>query len=264
METTATRENRDGLRHLGRPMERQRRGHEGVGVWLAARRQRYFEAGLLSDLGNSGNYLVFQPSRLFVRGLGDAVPRLAEGLAAFRSQAADHVLFLDAGDLEARYTELDGCIEEARDKLLVLTDSCNMAFEGRLQEALERLAEATGKAPSEGEAPRSAGLNASSGEAAYEVLRRQGIEQGILTELGREQGLAALPPCPFYGRFMGEIVYTVNGALGRLEGRTSAHIAGGHVTQVRQYYEALQNCLAGLRADLEGIVACCRREVGLP
>ena len=58
----------------------------------------------------------------------------------------------------------------------------------------------------------------------FETLRQRNVEQGILTDFGRGQGCAAFQPCPFYGRFMGEIAYTLNDALRRVEGLTSYYV----------------------------------------
>ena len=71
MEATRTDDKR-----FGRPMHRDRPGHEGGGQLFVARRERDFTRGLLSEKGHGNDFLVFQPSVLFVRTLGDGVLRL--------------------------------------------------------------------------------------------------------------------------------------------------------------------------------------------
>lgn len=264
---------RPSATRFGRPMLRDRSGHEGGGQLLIARRERDFTRGLLSEMGHDNNYLVFQPSRLFMRVLGDGVLRLNDALSAFRSQAADHVLFLAADDLQAHYAELDARIEDVRDRVVALTGYCNRGFDGLFREALESVESsappAAEEAP-EGETVQAADASASAAvigtrpgdtQDVFEALRQRSVEQGILTDVGRQEGYVAFQPCPFYGRFVSEIVFTLNDALWRMERRTSYYVAGGNGEVVRSYYLVLKNGLAALHADLDGVIAFCGRKV---
>ena len=249
MEATRTHANR-----FGRPMHRDRRGHEGGGQLYIARRERDFTRGLLSEMGHSNDYLVFQPSGFFVRVLGDGVLRLNEALSDFRSQALDHVLSLEGDALQAHYAELDRRIEETRDRLFDLTAYCNKGFDGQFREALASIEPTTPEASEVSTEPESGTVqpvNSSEASAvvfatkpddvdAFEALRRRNVEQGILTDFGRDQGCVAFQPCPFYGRFMSEIAYTLNDALRHMEGQTSYYIVDGNGEVLRRYYLALK------------------------
>ena len=61
----------------------------------------------------------------------------------------------------------------------------------------------------------------------FDALRQHHFDQGILTEFGRDQGCVAFQPSPFFGRFLGEIAYSLNDALRRLEGNTSYYVMSG-------------------------------------
>lgn len=263
---------RSSSTRFGRPMHRERRGHEGGGQLFIARRERDFTRGLLSDMGHSNDYLVFQPSGFFVRVLGDGVLRLNEALSGFRGQAVDHVLFLEGDDLNAHYADLDSRIEEVRDRVFDLTEYCNKGFDGQFREALESIEPAAGEGvqgateleteESEAAEAPAAVVGARAADVdVFEALRQRNVEQGILTDFGREQGCVAFQPCPFYGRFMSEIAYTLNDALRRMEGQTSYYIVDGNGEVLRQYYRELKNGMTTLRRDLEGIVAFCKRKV---
>lgn len=262
-------------RRFGRPMHRERPGHEGGGQVFVARRERDFLRGLLSDKGRGNDYLAFQPSGLFVRVLGDAVLQLNEALAGFRGQAVDHLLLLEGDDLNAHYSDLDSRIAEVRDRVFRLTDYCNKGFDGQFQEALEELEPATTQMPQgsmeletqrresgEDSEATSAVVGARPSDVdVFEALRQRNVEQGIITDFGREQGCVAFKPCAFYGRFMSEVVYTLNDALRRMEGQTSYYVVDGNGDVLRQYYRELKNGMAALRRDLEGIIDFCRRKV---
>ena len=253
---------------FGRPMYRDRRGHEGGGQLYVARRERDLARGVLSEMGHSNDYLVFQPSRFFARVLGDGVLQLNEALSDFRSQAPEHVFSLAGDALQEHYAELDRRIEETRDRLFNLTAYCNKGFDGQFQEALASIgaaAEASAESASGALQPESSAAAAGafvfgSEEAdAFEGLRRRNVEQGILTDFGRGQGCVAFQPCPFYGRFMSEIAYTLNDALRRMEGQTSYYIVDGNGEVLRRYYLALKNNMEALRGDLDGIIGFCGR-----
>ena len=266
---------RSSSTRFGRPMHRERRGHEGGGQLFIARRERDFTRGLLSDMGHSNDYLVFQPSGFFVRVLGDGVLRLNEALSGFRGQAVDHVLLLEGDDLNAHYADLDSRIEEVRDRVFDLTEYCNKGFDGQFREALGDIRpaptedaqgatelETEGMPPAEAAEASAAVVGARPANAdVFEALRQRNVEQGILTDFGREQGCVAFQPCPFYGRFMSEIAYTLNDALRRMEGQTSYYIVDGNGEVLRQYYRELKNGMTALRGDLDRIVAFCRRKV---
>ena len=260
---------------FGRPMYRERRGHEGGGQLYIARRERDFTRGLLSEMGHSNDYLVFQPSGFFVRVLGDGVLRLNEALSDFRSRALDHVLTLQSEALQAHYGELERRIEATRDRLFDLTAYCNKGFDGQFREALEgieRDSEGAPKAPPEparelvqpvSSLESAVVLHEVQGDAdVFEGLRHRNVEQGILTDFGRDQGCVAFQPCPFYGRFMSEIAYTLNDALRRMEGQTAYYIVDGNGEVLRRYYLALENSMAVLRGDLNGIMVFCGRKAG--
>lgn len=270
----ATRDN--STRH-GLPVLRNLSGHEGASLLFTARRERQLGAGLLSEAGNDGKYVLFRPSKFFGRILSDRVLQLNEALYHFRNEAADHILFLEGDKLQAYYDELNDWIEKVRDRLVVLTEYCNKGFDGGFQEALESV-ELSGweglEKPTESENEKELVQPENSSEVSdvefgvkpdsvdvFEAVRQRNMEVGILTELGREGGWVAFHPCPFYGRLIGEIACTLNDALRRLEGRTSFFVAGGEAKGVRQYYLELKNGMMALRGDLEGIIAFCKRKV---
>ena len=249
-----------------------RRGHGGAANLFTSRRQRQYVGGLLTEEGYQANYVLFRPSRLFARIIGDGVLRLNQALYGFRDQAADHVMFLEGDRLEAYYRELDHLVEQARDRLAGLVACCGKGFEGEFAAALESEAP-----PEPAEDPREAGMELGRPESPeeestvvpaagphdpdpLEALRETAEEQGILTDLGRREGWVAFRPCPFYGRFLGDVAYTLNDALLRVEGRTSYFIASGSGDVLRQYYEALENQMTALRTDLEGVMAFCARK----
>ena len=262
---------------FGRPMYRDRRGHEGGGQLYIARRERDYTRGLLSEMGHSNDYLVFQPSGFFVRVLGDGVLRLNKALSDFRGQALDHVLSLAGEALQAHYAELNARIEDTRDRLFGLTEYCNKGFDGQFREALEGIeptAAEAAEAPAASAEPDSGTVQSAiastgavvsgarqDGADVFEALRRRNAEQGILTDFGREQGCVAFQPCPFYGRFMSEIAYTLNDALRRMEGQTAYYIVDGNGEVLRRYCLELKNSMAALRGDLDGIIAFCRHKV---
>ena len=269
METTHA----DERRH-GRPLQRNRRGHEGGGQLFIARRQRDFTHGLMSEKGHSNEYLVFRPSRLFVRTLGDGVLRLNDALADFRSQAVDHVLLLGGDDMQTHYAELERRIQAVRDRVFDLTAYCNQGFDGQFTEAVEGVEAAAaegadGAAEAESERPAAlepaAAIVGAKPDATdvdvFEALRQRNVDQGILTELGRDQGYVAFRPSTFYGRFVSEIAYTLNDAMRRMEGQTSFYIVDGQGEPVRRYYRELENGLAALGRDLDGIIDFCQRRV---
>ena len=257
---------------FGRPMLRDRGGHEGGGQLFAARRERYFAGGQLSEVGHDSNYLVFQPSKLFMRVLGDGVLRLNEALSDFRGQAADHVLFLEGDDLQGLYAELDARIEAVRDRVCGMTEYCNKGFDGLFSEAVESVdardpqtPQAEGDAAQPGDGSEPAAVVGARPEGAdadvFEAFRQRNVEQGILTELGFREGCVAFQPCAFYGRFVSEIACTLNDALRRMENRTSYYVADGKGEVVRRYYLELREHMAALRRDLDGIIAFCGRRV---
>ena len=97
----------------------------------------------------------------------------------------------------------------------------------------------------------------------FEAVRKRNVEEGILSDLGYERGYVAFRPCPFYGRVVGEIVYTFNDALQRMEGRLPFYVASGQEALVFRYCGRLRKDMGALRAELEGVVTFCRGEVGV-
>ena len=83
----------------------------------------------------------------------------------------------------------------------------------------------------------------------------------VLTELGRDQGCVAFQPSAFYGRFVGELVYSLNDALRRLEGLTSYYVMSGDGKTLQTYYAELENGLGRIGKDLDGIVGFCKRKL---
>lgn len=261
---------RDNQSRYGVPVLRERKGHENVEELFFSRRERQFMGGLLSETGYNGRYVLFRPSRSFVRVLGDAVLRLNDALYGFRSQAADHLLLFEGDKLQAHYGELDQRVEAVRDRLVDLTTYCNKGFDGRLEEALEGVEPTAEEGPEAVAPPETAegpsevpGTTAAAPENVdvFEVLRQRHVEGGVLTDSGCKDGWVALRPCPFYGRLMGELVFTLNDALTRVEGRMASDIMRGKEETLRQYYRGLMRDLAALRGDVEEIIAFCGRKM---
>ena len=100
------------------------------------------------------------------------------------------------------------------------------------------------------------------GPDAYESVRQRNVDEGILTEAGSAAGYVAFRSCPFYGRVVGEIVFTLNDALRRVEDRTPQYIAGGRVEAVRRYYVGLMRGMKALRGGMDEALAFCRGEAG--
>ena len=243
---------------FGRPMERERDGHTGGGQLFVGRRKIDFEAGLLSQKGYDNNYLAFRPSNLFMRVLGDDALRLNDALFEFRGQAVEQLMVFDDDELEAYYGELSKRFELVRDRLQALTEYCNKGFDRLLDEALEM---AEGWAGETGASE--AGLAAMKaygplGPDVYEAVRQRNVDEGMLTDLGSEQGCVAFKSCPFYGRVVGEVVYTFNDAIRRVEGRTPQYIQEGQVKEVRRYYVGLMRGMKLLRGEMEDVVTFCR------
>ena len=230
-------------------------------------------------MGHGNDYLVFQPATCFTRILGDRVLRLNEALSEVRSQGAELVASVGVARLQAHYAELDRLIEAARDKLADLTDYCNKGFEGRFREALEGIEPGAATVPDvpdtpgEPEAADVQPLDSSdtyvaataartAGTDVFDALRQRHFDQGVLTEFGRDQGCVAFQPSPFFGRFLGEIAYSLNDALRRLEGNTSYYVMSGDGDTLQTYYLGLEGSLTAIGRDLDGIIARCRRKVG--
>lgn len=247
---------------FGRPMERERDGHAGGGQLFLVRRETDFQGGLLSEKGYNGNYLAFRPSNLFMRVLGDDVLRLNEALFAFRGQAVDQLLLFDDDALQAHYGELNRRAEVVRDRIQALIEYCNKGFDRLMDEALKMAEEWAQQAPEAGEDGLAA-IKAFGplGPDVYKAVRQRNVEEGVLTELGSEQGYVAFKSCPFYGRVVGEIVYTFNEALRRVEGRTPQYIQEGQVKEVRRYVVGLMRGMKLLRGEMGEVVTFCRGEV---
>ena len=251
---------RDNHNRFGTPVRRERSGHENAEDLFSARRERQFRAGLMSDAGFGGRYVLFRPSRVLLWVLGDTVVRLNDALYGFRRLAHDHLMLLDGDGLSGHYGELGRRVEAVRDRLVALTEYCNKGFEGHLDEALEH-ARWAGVEGSEAETGAAAIAPYAEKGDVFESHRQRQVEVGILTALGREEGWVALRPCPFHGRLMGEMVCTLNDALGRVEGRMAADIMTGREEGLRQYIGELQKGMTELRVDLEGIIDVCKRKV---
>ena len=253
----------DAVRNkFGRPMERQLDGHKGGGQLFEVQRVTDFEAGFLSEKGRDNNFLVFRPANVFMRVLGDDVLGLNDALIEFRERNVDLLLFFDDDALQAHYGELNRRFEVVRDRLQALVEYCNKGFDRLLEEALEMaqlwVEQKEGVGEDGGEGMKAFGPL---GPDVYEAVRQRNLEEGVLTELGSEQGYVAFKSCPFYGRVVGEIVYTFNDALRRVEGRTPQYIQEGLVKEVRRYYVGLMMGMKLLRGEMGEVVTFCRAGV---
>ena len=258
-------------------MHRDAPGRQGGGRLFYSRRERDLTRGLLSAKGHGNDYLVFQPAKYFTRILGDRVLRLNDALSEVRSLGAELIASVGVARLQAHYAELDGLIEATRDKLADLTTYCNKGFEGRFREALEGIEPAVSTVPDtpDESGERDAAVQPSdasdtyvamatartAGTDVFDALRQRHFDQGILTEFGRDQDCVAFQPSPFFGRFLGEIAYSLNDALRRLEGNTSYYVLSGDGDTLQNYYLGLEGSLAEVSRDLDGIIACCKRKV---
>ena len=253
---------------FGRPMERESAGYAGGGQLFVLRRTGDFERGLLSEKGHNNNFLTFRPSGMFMRLLGDDVLRLNEALFDFRSQATERLMMFDDDQLQAHNGELNKRFEVVRDRLESLTAYCNKGFERLLDEAhemAESWAEELSEDQKSGESETR--LFGPSGPDVYEAVRKQNLEEGVLTETGSSDGYVAFRSCPLYGRVIGEIVYTFNDSLRRVEDRTGLYTMEGlqdqeTMVKVRRFYTGLMRGMKLLRGELAEAVDFCRAEVG--
>ena len=247
---------------FGRPMERDRDGHTGGGQLFMVRRDYALQAGVLSTKGHSDNYLAFRPSNFFMRILGDDVLRLNAALFAFRGQGVEHLALMDDDGLGAYYGELKRRFEGIRDQVAGLVEYCNKGFDGMFEEARE-MAEKWAVEAGEDAAAGAQDMKSFGplGPDVYESVRQRNVEEGVLTVAGSTEGFVAFRSCPFYGRVVGEIVFTLNDALRRVEDRTPQYIAGGQVGAVRGFYVGLMRGLKGLRSGMEEALAFCTGSV---
>ena len=147
---------------------------------------------------------------------------------SFGDRQQSIVLFLEGERLREHYAELDKRVEAVRDRLLALTKCCHKGFDGLYEEALEEIDwSASGDGDSVEGVEEKKFIAGENGFDVFEAVRQRNVEDGILTDMGREQGFVALQSCPFYGRLVGEIIYTFNDALRRMEDRTGFYVAGG-------------------------------------
>ena len=251
METT-----RDNHSPYGRPMDREGDGHVGGGQLFAVRREAHLARGLLSEKGHNDNYVIFRPSDMFISALGDDVLRFNDALFEFRGQVVKHLFVLDAEGLQGHYGELNRRVEVVRDRLLNLTAYCHKGFDGLFEEALEGVDD-PGDAGAEEGGEDHAGV--------FEALRQRNVDDGILTELGRDRGYVGFQSCPLYGRVVGEIIYTLNDALRRMQDRTSYYVMGAdleYVKLVKRYYQVLGKDIKALRSELAQVVEFCVQKVG--
>ena len=265
---------------LGGGIHRQAPGCQGGGRLFYLRRERDLARGLLTPKGRGNDYLVFQPSKYFARILGDRLLRLNEALSAVRGQGAELIPSMGVARLQAHYADLDQLIEAARDRLESLIDYCHKGSTGRFKEALEDIepeaATSASDSTEESCVPKALGgrysgpSDTGDGDEAtameirgdvFDALRQRHFEQGILTEYGRDQGCVGFHPCPFYGRFLGEIAYSLNDALRRLEGNTSYYVMIGDSETLQSYYRRLESSLVEIGRNMDGVIACCQRKV---
>ena len=243
---------------FGRPMEREREGHTGGGQLFMVRRESALQAGVLSTKGHSDNFLAFRPSNFFMRILGDDVLRLNEALFAFRGQGVEHLVLMDDDSLGTYYGQLKRRMEIIRDRVGGLVGYCNKGFDGMFEDALETAenwaAEAGDDAAAEAQDMKSFGPL---GPDVYASVRRRNVEEGVLTEAGSAEGFVAFRSCPFYGRVVGEVVFTLNDALRRVEDRTPQYIASGQVDAVRRFYVGLMRGMKTLRSGMDAALVFC-------
>ena len=251
-----------GRDKFGKPMERERDGHTGGGQLFMVRRESALQAGVLSTKGHSDNYLAFRPSNFFMRILGDDVLRLNEALFDFRGQGVEHLVLFDDDGLAEYYGELKRRMEVIRDRVAGLVEYCNKGFDGTFEEAQEMMsgwaAEGGADAAEGAQEMKSFGPL---GPDVYESVRQRNVDEGVLTEAGSAEGYVAFRSCPFYGRVVGEIVYTLNDALRRVEDRTPQYIAGGQVEAVRRFYVGLMRGMKPLRSEVGEALKFCRGNV---
>ena len=264
----------------GNSMYRQAPACQGGGKLFYLRRERDLARGLLGARGHVNDYLVFQPAKCLVRILGDRVLHLNDALSEVRSQGAEQIASVGVGRLQDHYAELDRLIEAARDRVADMIDYCNKGSTGRFGEAVEAtesdasLADDLDKVGETGESrtievesPDSLRSQAaettgnSTGLDVFEALRQRQFKQGILTEYGRDQGCVCLQPSPFFGRFLGEVVYSLNDALRRLEGNTSYYVMIGDCGNMQRYFQGLDARLLAVGRDVDSIIACCKWKV---
>ena len=251
-----------GNEKFGRPMERERDGHTGGGQLFMVRRESALQAGVLTARGHSDNYLTFKPSNFFMRMLGDDVLRLNDALFEFRGQGVEHLVLMDDDGVAEHYGELKRRFEIIRDRVAGVVEYCNKGFDGSFEDAQEiaaRWVAETGEEAAAGaQEMKSFGPL---GPDVYATVRQRNLEEGVLTEAGNAEGFVAFRSCPFYGRVVGEIVYTLNDALRRVEDRTPQYIAGGQVEAVRGFYVGLMRGMKPLRSGMDDALKFCRGNV---
>ena len=252
-----------GNEKFGRPMQRDRDGHTGGGQLFMVRRESALQAGVLSTKGHSDNCLAFRPSNFFMRILGDDVLRLNEALFEFRGQGVEHLALMDDDGLAEHYGELKRRMEVIRDRVAGLVEYCNKGFDGTFEEAQE-VAEKWGAEAGEDASAGAQEMKSFGpmGPDVYESVRQRNVEEGVLTEAGSADGFVAFRSCPFYGRVVGEVVYTLNDALRRVEDRTPQYIAGGQVEAVRRFYVGLMRGMKPLRSEMGDALTFCRGKIG--
>ena len=269
---------RTRINPVSSPMHRDELARQGGGRLFYLRRERDLARGLLSARGHGNDYLVFQPAKYFTRILGDRLLRLNEALSDVRGQGAELIPSVGVAKLQAHYSELDRLIEAARDRLAGLIEYCHKGYTGRFREALEGMESAVADVPNtsdESGEPGTAAMPPSdashtyvaeaaakvAGTDVFDALRQRHFEQGILTQFGHDQGCVAFQPSPFFGRFLGEVAYSLNDALRRLEGNTSYYVMSGDGDTLQNYYQGLESSLVEVGRDLDGIITCCKGKV---
>ena len=237
-------------------------GIPAAGSCSKSARATDFAAGLLNEKGRDDHFLVFRPANIFMRVLGDDVLGLNDALNDFRERNVDLLLVLDDDEVETHYGELNRRFEVVRDRLQALVEYCNKGFDRLLEEALEMaqlwVEQKDGVGEDGGEGMKAFGPL---GPDVYEAVRQRNLDEEVLTELGSKQGYVAFKPCPFYGRVVGEIVYSLNDAIRRVEGRTPQYIQEGKVKDVRRYYVGLMMGMKLLRGEMGEVVTFCRADV---
>ena len=129
------------------------------------------------------------------------------------------------------YAELDKRIEVVRDRVVGADGrAATRVSMGLYEEALEDMVwTVSGDGNSaEGEEAEKGFVEKDGVDDVFEALRQRNVEDGILTDIGsRDRILWRFNPVRFTVVWSGEIIYTFNEALRRMEDRSSLYLAGG-------------------------------------
>ena len=200
------------------PMQRDVLARQGGGRLFYLRRERDLACGLLSARGHGNDYPgVPSRQRYFVRIIGDRLLRLNEALSDVRGQGAELIPSVGgrqaASALRGTGPAHRGGPRPAGRPDRLLQQGLHGPFPGspgghcggapRCRDPTDESGEAgtTAGQPSDAvQAPAAAKVD---GAAIFDALRQRHVNQGILTEYGRDQGCVAFQPSPFFGALHG-------------------------------------------------------------